>query len=300
MIIIQKLDKVASQQQGKHNWALDKLAEPSSSTISGRLHSFTRLRFAHICSGFARRCDPRYVIEVVMDLLSCYVGYGFNEMQTKIADDLLDYNSVIVSPAGSGKTISVISSIFYHLHAAKAPAHAILLCADELRCKMLYQCCLKLKYPLNVNVYTLHGDNQDEQLAEGKNIFICWVSGDLPWILQRDFVGSELVSMTIFDADTLMVTPRWKETDNVLRDIPMETERIKPLIFQIVSNSYCKEMDQNIKSLKLDNLKMHKLDYNHEHLKFWFVFHEMHLRRVMFQELCKAIPQDQGIRSTSG
>jgi len=96
--------------------------------------------------------------------------------------------------------------------------------------------------------------------------------------------------VTIFDADTLLVNPMVQRVQSAFRYIPTNIN------VNIVSNSMCKELENNAKLLvTLDSAKKHILDHDKDNFKFWFIFSEANLRQTMLLELCKVNPYRQGV-----
>jgi len=103
---------------------------------------------------------------------------------------------------------------------------------------------------------------------------------------------SNLVSVNLFDADSLLMDPLVQRVQQTFRYIPTNIN------VNFVSNSQCKEMEKNMKllvSLDSPETKKHILDHGHDNLKFWFIFSEANLRMTMLKELCKVNPYSQGV-----
>merc|ERR1719474_2328488 len=226
-----------------------------------------------------------------------------NKLQEKVFGDLcLGNDSVIISPAGSGKTVALILAGFYRLYTRKAPAHVMFICSDHLHAETLTRVALKL----GEDVPDLRVNKQvrgvrpvsDRQMEEGRNLFICSpgkaISLCEDWNLKeaRKKLISSLVSVNILDADTLLTPPLFERIQKTFRYIPTNIN------VNFASNSYCKLMERNLKLLvTLDSpkTKMHRLDHDHDNLKFWFIFSEANMRQTMLKELCKVNPYRQGI-----
>merc|ERR1719242_1203615 len=222
----------------------------------------------------------------------------FNKVQEKIIGDLcLGNDNVIVSPAGSGKSMALIIAAFYRLYTKKAPAHVMFICADHLHAETLTNVCLKLGAhvpDLTINKQ-VRGERyvQDRQLDAGRNIFICSpgkaiaLCEDFQLKKARDKLINNLVSVNLFDADQLLAEPLLDRVQQTFRYIPTNIN------VNFVSNSYCQTMERNLKmlvSLESPKTKKHILDHNHDNLKFWFIFSEGSLKMTMLKELCKVNP----------
>jgi len=231
-----------------------------------------------------------------------------NGLQQKVVPDMcLGNDSIVVSAAGSGKTIAVILAAFYRLYTRKAPAHIMFICVDHLHVQILTRLCMKLGQfvpDLNVNAQ-VRGSRYvtARQLNEGRNIFVC--SPGKAISLAEDYEGktgrqeliNHLVAVNIFDCDSLLTDPMFGKLQQTFKYIPTNIN------VNFVSNSYCLEMEKNIKQLvNLDapNTHKHMLHKEYNNLKFWFVFcGQRHLRVPMLAELVKVNPFRQGVIFTT-
>eukprot|EP00485_Elphidium_margaritaceum_P022900 CAMPEP_0202710562 /NCGR_PEP_ID=MMETSP1385-20130828/22520_1 /ASSEMBLY_ACC=CAM_ASM_000861 /TAXON_ID=933848 /ORGANISM="Elphidium margaritaceum" /LENGTH=1596 /DNA_ID=CAMNT_0049370129 /DNA_START=389 /DNA_END=5179 /DNA_ORIENTATION=- len=231
-----------------------------------------------------------------------------NALQQKIVPDLcVGHDSIVVSPAGSGKATAVLLASLYRLYSKKAPTHILLICADHIHVEQLRRRCLALgeSVPdLNVIPQISRGINvRPHHLQQGRNVFICTPGkainlcecGQSPQESGRNSLIDNLVSVTIFDSDTLLVDPLFNKLKSTFRYLPVTIN------VNFVSNSFCQEMKVNIMENKLldfdaDTCKKQLLHRDYDNLKFWFVFCPQRSVRVpMLKELCKLNPYSQGL-----
>jgi len=228
----------------------------------------------------------------------------FNGLQRQTVPDMcLGNDSIIVSSAGSGKTIAVILAAFYRLYTRKAPAHIMFIAVDLIHVQVLTKLCLKLGQfvpDLNVNAQ-VRGSRYvtARQLNEGRNIFVC--SPGKAISLAEEYEGktgrqeliNNLVAVNIFDCDTLLTDPMFGKLQQTFKYIPTNIN------VNFVSNSYCLEMEKNMAqlvSLEAPNTKKHMLQKEYNNLKFWFVFcGQRHSRVPILAELVKVNPFRQGV-----
>jgi len=224
-----------------------------------------------------------------------------NALQEKAIGDLcLGNDSVLVSPAGSGKTVALILAAFYRLFTRKAPAHVVFICVDHLRAETVSRLCQKMgaDVPDLIVNKQVRGSRfvTDRQLLQGRNVFICspgkaialcedWQAGKA-----RDKLISNLVSVNIVDGDSLLVDPLMARIGQTFKYIPTDIN------VNIASNSLCCDMEKNMALLvAMEKTKRHLLHHELSHLKFWFIFSDSNLRATMLKELCKVNPYRQGL-----
>eukprot|EP01083_Nonionella_stella_P178504 630770_1 len=229
---------------------------------------------------------------------------SLNALQKEVMGDLcLGNDSVIVSSAGSGKSTAIILSSFYRLYTRKAPAHVLFIAVDHIHVELLRYYASKLGRDvpdLNI-IEQIRGSRYigNRQLTEGRNIFICSPGKAINLCENgQNELTENLVSVSIFDCDTLLVDPLFGKLKNTFKWIPTNIN------VNFVSTSYCRFMEKNMAQLidfESAQTKKHLLTNNYDNLCFWFVFcGDRSLRVPMLNELCKVNPYRQGIVFCSG
>jgi len=226
------------------------------------------------------------------------MGKKFNPLQSKIIGDLcLGNDCIVVGSAGSGKTTAIVLSAFYRLYTKKAPAHALFIAADHIHALILQEFCRKLgEFVPDLRVVDqVRGSRfvNQRMLEEGRNVFIC-TPGKAVGLCEtgRNALTENLVSVSIFDGDSLLVDPLFNKLKQTFKWIPQNIN------VNIVSCSTCTTMQKNMGALlDLSSSKTKKYNFTKmDNLKFWFIFcGQRRLRVPMLVELCKVNPYRQGI-----
>eukprot|EP01084_Bolivina_argentea_P092433 166284_1 len=131
------------------------------------------------------------------------------------------------------------------------------------------------------------------QFSEGRNIFICSPGKAINLCENgKNYLIKKLLSVSVFDSDTLLVNRLWLKIKRLFKWIPTDIH------VNFVSNSICEEMKMNIKQLinyTSPNTKKHILN-DYDNLKFWWVScGERYYRLPMLNQLCKMNPYGQGV-----
>eukprot|EP01083_Nonionella_stella_P025329 69759_1 len=223
---------------------------------------------------------------------------SFNQLQQNIMSDLLANNdSIIVSSAGSGKSIAIILSSLYKLHSWKKPAHVVFVAVDSYHVQLLKTMCDQLIAHLpDVEVFAqVRGFNSRKSelsFRRGKSIHI-WAPGRAKNMFEntksRPSLIDNLVSISLFDGDIVCIERVVTKIRRLFACIPSNVNA------NIVCNSYSMEMQQNIKDLVPNKVwKTHVL-YRYENLKFWSVLCQRDERTLKLVELCHDNPWKQGV-----
>ena len=227
----------------------------------------------------------------------------FNPLQAKIMGDLcLGNDCVVIGSAGSGKTTAIVLSAFYRLYTKKAPAHCLFIAVDHIHAIILQNFCQKIgEFVPDLRVIDqVRGSRfvNQRMLEEGRNIFIC-TPGKAVNLCEngRAALTENLVSVSIFDGDSLLVDPLFSKLKQTFGWIPQNIN------VNIVSCSICAEMRKNMaKLLDVSSSQTKKYLFGKtDNMKFWFIFCGDRRGRVqMLVEFCKMNPYRRGIIFVSG
>eukprot|EP01084_Bolivina_argentea_P274960 468795_1 len=150
----------------------------------------------------------------------------FDELQQdKIGQDLrLGKDCVIASSPGSGVESTVIAASLYKLCRQKTPKHIIFIAVDHLHVGIIESKCIWLRniFPnINLIKQVPGSDYVNKKLLQNRNIFICTPGRSINLIEKgkRELIKN-LLSITIFDCDTLLVRPLWLKIRRMFKSIP--------------------------------------------------------------------------------
>eukprot|EP01084_Bolivina_argentea_P270511 459995_1 len=184
-----------------------------------------------------------------------------NELESTIMSDLcLGNDSIITSQKNTANTAIIMSS-FYRLFTKKADANVILICVDNVKVEILKNLCGQLgKYVPDLNIYTQRSEFlKDRRLIfpKTRNVFIC-LSEDAHIICSNALARAmeDLVTVTVFDCDSLLIQPLWEKLKDAFRWIPTNVNA------NFVSQSMCSDMERHLKQLIFfNNIKTKKYDF---------------------------------------
>eukprot|EP01083_Nonionella_stella_P184443 669613_1 len=200
---------------------------------------------------------------------------SFNPLQQHIMNDLcLGNDSVIVSPGGCGKSVSVLLSLLYRLlHTTKtenifSPCHAVIVVSDHIKVETLAVLAEKLGQQTvpHFRVFRLcrhwhFVSKKDLRSTCARNVFVCTLSNALMLFNEwKHEMMDNLVSLDIMHFDHF--TPKdMDQLERLCQSVPRQMN------VNIFSNSWYKYLDTNVRKL---------FGYKHKYFLFTKYEHMTH------------------------